>query len=165
MTELGVTPLSLPPTKAVRDLLEGLLGRPVTTDPHHPWMPAAGQPVCVAEMVGDDGLLLAVALLDLGLTVHAGAAIGLAPPGGARDMVAEQDPSPTVLANTAEVLNVLSSVWNVPNHPHTRLGTVHEPGSTLPPHVARVLTSLGRRTDLRVGIGGYGDGLLTLLAA
>ncbi len=165
MTAVSVVPPQLPTPKPVRDLLETLLGRTVTIEPHHPWKPTPSQPVCVAEMVGDDGRLLAVVLLDLGLTVYAGAAIGLTPPGGARDMVEEGQPAPAILANTGEVLNVLSSLWNVPGHLHTRLGTVHPPGARLPLHVEQVLTTLGRRVDLRVGVAGYGDGLLTLVAA
>lgn len=155
----------LPHPKAVRDLLEGLLGRSVDLSPTGSWTPGPHDPVCVAELVADDGSLLAVVALDLGLTVHLGAAIGLTPPAGAADMVAERDPSPMVLANTAEVLNVLSAAWNVGDNPHTRLGAVHQPGEPLPRRLEELLATVGGREDLRVDVAGYGGGQLALVHA
>ncbi|GAA1882799.1 hypothetical protein [Lapillicoccus jejuensis] len=160
----GLTEAVLPHPKAVRDLLEGLLGRTVDLKPQDSWTPGPYEPVCVAEMRADDGHLLAVVALDLALTVYVGAAIGLAPAGGAQDMVKGQDPSPMILANTVEVLNVLSAAWNVGDNPHTRLGPVHQPGQALPTRLEELLAAVGRREDLRVDVAGYGSGSLALVA-
>ena len=160
----GLTEAVLPHPKSVRDLFEGLLGRSVDLTPQDSWTPGPYEPVCVAEMRGDDGHLLAIVALDLALTVWLGAAIGLAPVGGAQDMVAEQDPSPMILANTVEVLNVLSAAWNVGDNPHTRLGPVHQPGQPLPTRVEELLAAVGRREDLQVVVTGYGAGRLALVA-
>ena len=53
---------------------------------------------------------------------------------------------------------MLSSVFNVGDRPHVRLGDVHPPATLPPAHVSRLARSLGGRCDFTVQVAGYGSG-------
>lgn len=154
---------TLPNPKDVRDFLGDLLGRDVTVSVVDAWAPLPVDAPCAAEYLDDTGQLRAVVVADLPLAVHLGAAIGLVPPGGAKDMVAERSPGAMVLANLAEVLNIVAALFNVGTNPHVRLTGVHDPGAPFPSHVAEAARTLAGRLDLEVDVAGYGGGRLALI--
>ena len=121
--------------------------------------------MCAAEFVDDARGLQVVAMLDLPLSVYAGACIGLMPPGGAQDMVRERDCPPVVVDNLYEVLNIMTSLFNTSGNPHLRIGPLHAPGTVLPAEVARAASQPGERIDLAVEIAAYGEGRLALVTA
>ncbi len=153
----------LPAAKDVRDLLAGLLGRPVAVSPGAPVTPAPDRPVSVAVYVSPEMAVNALCLLDLGASAYTAGALALLPPGGCQDAV-EEDGELTELMVEAlhEVVNVVSALFNVPGAPHSKLHHLHPPGSDLPGDVAGMLAGLNR-LDLAVEVPGYGTGGLSLV--
>jgi hypothetical protein len=156
---------NLPHPKEVRDLLNDLLGRDVEVQVIDAWAPQPLDMAAAAEFVDDHLQLQSVAMLDLPLSVFIGASIGLVPAGGAKDMVAERDPSQMVIDNLYEVLNILTSLFNTTENPHVKITTMHAPGAAFPADVAQILRRLVGRLDLSVDIDGYGKGRLALVVA
>jgi hypothetical protein len=156
-------PTELPQIKDVKDLLGDLLGRDVEVTVADAWAPTPLDRVTIAEFIDDNVRLRAITMLDLPLAVYAGASVGLLPAGGARDMVDERDPSPMVIENLYEVLNVLTAVFNVGDNPHVKISSIHAPGSDFPGDVHDVVRRLTGRLDLSVNVNGYGSGRLALI--
>jgi hypothetical protein len=119
--------------------------------------------VSVATYVDDSLQLRSLVLTDLPLSAYAGAALGLMPAAGAQEAI-DAAVLPEALAdNLYEVLNISASLFNVDGAAHLRLYQVHHIGTPLPPEIlARTLT-LGRREDLRIEVGGYGEGRFSLV--
>lgn len=154
----------LPTRQSVRETFEMLMGRPVKAgDGDRVTLDLTSGPVSVGTILDDQNRLVAVVAADLPLTVHAGACLGLLPAGGAEDMVAEKELSAAISENFYEVLNVLSSTFNVEGASHVRLGVVHTDPTSMPPLVLITLKSLSRRDDLRIEVGGYGAGNLSVV--
>jgi hypothetical protein len=153
----------LPAAKDVRDMLAGLLGRPVTVAPGAPVTPAPDRPVAVAVYVDPQLAVNALCLLDLGAAAYTGGALALLPPGGCQDAV-EEDGELTALMVEAlhEVVNVLSALFNTPGAPHSRLHRLYPPGEDLPGDVAGMPAGFNR-IDLALDVAGYGRGALSLV--
>src|SRR3712207_104964 len=100
--------LQLPNPKDVRDLFEDLIGRPATVGPADPLLADSLKQALVCLYTGDQLALRAVIALDLPLTIYAGAALGLMPPGGAQDCVADREVTPAVAENVREIANVMT---------------------------------------------------------
>jgi hypothetical protein len=155
----------IPPPKAVKELLEGLLGRGVDVALADP-VRADDVPTSVVAVYVDDALKLsAVAGLDLRLAANVGAAIGLVPPGGAQACIEDRELSPMLADNVAEVCNVLTTLLNRDGGPHLRLYQVYLPGESAPADAGARLLALGSRLDLDVAVAGYGAGHFSLSTA
>jgi hypothetical protein len=152
----------IPAPKAVKDLLEGLLGRGVEVSPTGPLRVGDLPTTAVATYVDDTKRLSAVAGLDLPLAANVGAAIGLVPPGGAQACVEDNELSPLIAENVTEVCNVLTTLLNRDGLPHLRLDRVFLPGQATPGDAASRLLALGSRLDLDVAVAGYGSGRFSL---
>lgn len=165
--EEGPTPL--PDRKAVRDVLEGLLGRACPIgDGERVTAHLGSVGVTLGEVVTDRGEVAAVVVADRRLAVFAGAALCLVPPGAARAAVVgagEEDGEVEAEAREAfaEVLNVLCGVFNTGAAQHVRLGKVWVGTEGMPPSVAGAARDLGARDDLRVTVAGYGVGNLSIV--
>jgi hypothetical protein len=156
---------TLPVPKEVRDLLEDLLGRTVEVSPADP-LRAADIPKTLVALYVDDSLHLAGIIgLDFPLAVHAGAAIGLVPVGGAEACIEDREISKVIAENAVEVCNVLGSLLNRPGAPHLKMYQTFLPGVAPPADAGSHLLALGRRMDLAVDIGGYGGGKLSIALA
>lgn len=157
---------SLPTRQSVRETFEMLMGRPVKAgDGDRVTFDLTSGAISVGTILDDQNRLVAVVCADLPLTVFAGACLGLLPPGGAEDMVDDKELTATVRENFYEVLNVLSSTFNVEGAAHVRLGEVHIDPTALPPLALMTVKSLSRREDLRIEVGGYGAGNLSIVLA
>jgi hypothetical protein len=156
---------AIPTAKAVKDLLEGLLGRTVEVTGAEPAGTADLATAFVASYVDDSLRLSAVAALDLSLAAYVGAAIGLVPLGGAAACIRDGELSPMLAENVGEVCNVLTTLLNQDGAAHQRLYRVHRPGQQAPADVGRQLVALGARLDLDVRVAGYGAGRLWLSLA
>jgi hypothetical protein len=152
----------LPAPKEIRDLFDDLMGRPVTVDTATPVLAEDLKSTTVSVYTDDKMGLAAVIGMNLPLTVYAGAAIGLLPPGGAQDCVADGVVPGPAAENVREIANIMASLINRPGGPHVKLHQVFLPGEPAPTDAAGVLLAIGRRIDLTVGIGGYGSGKLSL---
>jgi hypothetical protein len=153
----------LPGPKDVRDLLTGLLGRPVDVRPGAPLAPTPRAPCTVGVYVDDSLRITALTLLDLRLSAHAGAAIGLVPVVEAATAIEDGVLADTLRENLSEVLNVAAALFNVDGADHLRLYDVHHVGVPLPGHVLSLSLTLGRRQDLTVDVAGYGSGRMSVL--
>ena len=153
----------LPDAKAVRDMLTGLVGKPVSVAPGAPVTPTQRSPVAVAVYVDPSMSVNALCVLDLGASAYTGAALALLPPGGAQDAVEEDGELTTMLTEALhEVVNVLSALFNVPGAPHSKLHKLFAPGDDIDGDIAGMLAAFNR-LDLQVEVPGYGKGNLSLV--
>ncbi len=159
---MSATPL--PSAQAVRELLEGRLGRDVEARTGTaPVNPAAGDGACVGVYVDDALQMRALVVVDVPLACYAGSAIALIPAaraGGAAEAgVVESD----MLDNVNEVLNVAASLFNPDGAPHLRLYRTYAPREALPQDVSKYVLAYVQRLDMELEIAGYGEGLISVL--
>jgi hypothetical protein len=155
--------IQVPAAKDVKDMLTGLVGKPVAVSPGAPVTPTPGSPVAVAVYVDPGMAINALCVMDLGAAAYTGGALALLPPGGCQDAV-EEDKQLTSLQVEAlhEVVNVLSALLNTPGAPHSKLYKLYAPGEDLPGDVAGMLANFNR-TDLALEVPGYGKGGLSFV--
>lgn len=151
----------LPSRHAVRSLIEDLVGREVEINDGDA-VPAKDTNV-IAVYVDDRTSMTAVVVVDLAAGARLGGALGMLPAGGVEDAIDEKDLYPLLRDNCYEVLNVLASVFNVPDAPHVRLYEMYGPGDSVPGDVAKLAYAVGGRMDVVLSIAGYGDGLLSVV--
>jgi hypothetical protein len=155
--------VQLPAAKDVRDMLTGLVGKPVAVGPGVPVTPTPGKPVSVAVYVDPYMAINALCVMDLGASAYTGAALALLPPGGAQDAVEEDGELTGLLVEALhEVVNVLSALFNTPGAPHSKLHKLYAPGDDLPGDVEGMLANFNR-IDLAIEVPGYGKGGLSLV--
>lgn len=155
----------LPTAVAVRELLEGMLGRDVETTIGSGAVNPAQAPGAVVGIYTDDQMSLrALLILDLSLAAHGGAAIALIPVAQAQ-AAAEEGVLPDALyENIAEVLNVAASLFNADGAPHVKLYQAFRPGEALPADVQKWVLAFVRRLDMTMDVSGYGEGRISILA-
>jgi hypothetical protein len=155
--------IPLPAAKDVRDMLTGLVGKPVAVTPGAPVTPSPDRPVAVAVYVDPGMAVNALCLMDLGAAAYTGGALALLPPGGCQDAV-EEDGELTGMQVEAlhEVVNVLSALFNTHGAPHSRLHKLYAPGEDLPGDVEGMLAAFNR-VDLAIEIPTYGTGAISLV--
>ncbi len=155
--------VQLPAAKDVRDMLTGLVGKPVAVAPGAPVTPSPDRPVAVAVYVDPQMAVNALCVMDLAASAYSAAALALLPPGGAQDAVEEDgELSDLMVEALHEVVNVLSALFNTGGAPHSKLHRLYAPGEALPGDVEGLLAHFNR-IDLAVDIQGYGTGGLSLI--
>ena len=153
----------LPAAKDVRDMLTGLVGKPVDVSPGAPVTPTPEKPVAVAVYVDPQMAINALCVMDLAASAYTGAALALLPPGGAQDAVEEDGELSGLLVEALhEVVNVLSALFNTPGAPHSKLHKLYAPGDDLPGDIEGMLANFNR-IDLALEVPGYGKGALSLV--
>ncbi len=121
-----------------------------------------GAPGAAVALYVDDHLRsAAVVVFDFALAAHAGAAIGLLPPGASEAAMEDGELPKNLHENAAEVLNIMASLFNVPGAPHLKLHAAYAPGEVL--RVTEMATRTGSRLDLKVEIARYGKGALSIV--
>ena len=158
-----MTTVVLPAAKDVKDMLSGLVGKPVAVNPGPPVTPTEKSPVSVAVYVDPGMAINALCVMDLAASAYTAGALALLPPGGCQDAVEEDGELTSMLAEALhEVVNVLSAMLNVPGAPHSKLHKLYAPGEDLPGDVAGMLANFNR-IDLAIEVPGYGKGGLSLV--
>jgi hypothetical protein len=153
----------LPAAKDVKEMLSGLVGKPVTVSPGAPVTPEPNRPVTVAIYTAPDMSVNALCVMDLGASAYTAGALALLPPGGCQDSVEEdRELSPVQLEALHEVVNVLSALFNIPGAPHSKLNKLVKDGEDVPGDIAGMLAGFNR-LDLIVEVPGYGKGALSLV--
>jgi len=153
----------LPAAKDVKDMLSGLVGKPVAVNPGPPVTPTEKSPVSVAVYVDPGMAINALCVMDLPASAYTAGALALLPPGGCQDAVEEDGELSGLLAEALhEVVNVLSALFNIPGAPHSKLHKLYVPGEDLPGDVAGMLANFNR-IDLAIEVPGYGKGGLSLV--
>ncbi|MCX6400743.1 MAG: hypothetical protein NTX33_12550 [Propionibacteriales bacterium] len=155
--------IHLPQPKQLKDLLVELLDREVTLTPATPFAPAPDTAASIAVYVDDQLRISALILCDLAFSAHAGAAIGLIPPGGAQAAIDDGKVTDVIAENLYEVLNIAASMFNVTGADHLRLHALHPAGPPLDPQLRISALTLGRREDLSVDVAGYGAGAVSIV--
>lgn len=155
----------LPHAKALRDMLEELLGQDVDLQVGPPVVPSRVVKSAVGVYVDERLGLRAIVVADLALAAFAGACVGLVPKAGARASVEDGKLAPNLAENVAEMVNIMAALFNLDGHPHVRLDGFHLPGEDLPADVARLSAAYVNRLDLVVTISGYGTGRLSIVLA
>lgn len=161
MSDTSVLPGSL----AVRNLFEDLLGRDCNVSPGDPLSTDDLPTTTVAIYTDSAQQMYAVLGMQLSLAANVGAALGLLPPGGAEDSVAEKRLFPNLAENVFELCNVLTSLLNREGAPYVKLYQVVYPGMPLPDEARSHLMALGRRLDLMIEVARYGKGKFSLSLA
>jgi hypothetical protein len=155
--------VQLPAAKDVRDMLTGLVGKPVGVNPGAPVTPTPDKPVSVAVYIDPQMAINALCVMDLAASAYTGAALALLPPGGAQDAVEEDgELSGLMVEALHEVVNVLSALFNTPGAPHSKLHKLYAPGEDLPGDIEGMLANFNR-IDLAIEVPGYGKGGLSLV--
>jgi hypothetical protein len=158
-----MTTVVLPAAKDVKDMLTGLVGKPVAVNPGPPVTPTEKSPVSVAVYVDPGMAINALCVMDLPASAYTAGALALLPPGGCQDAVEEDGELSGLLAEALhEVVNVLSALFNIPGAPHSKLHKLYVPGEELPGDVAGLLANFNR-IDLALEVPGYGKGGLSLV--
>jgi hypothetical protein len=155
----------VPHEKAVRDSLAGLLFRDIEIAQGEPVVHSATELATTAVYVDDRTATAAVIVADLPMSAFAGAAIGLIPKGGAEAAIEDRELSPSVKENFDEVLNVLASLFNAEGEPHVRLYQTFGLKELPPNDLIAISRTMGRRSDLKVTVAGYGSGRLSIILA
>lgn len=153
---------NLPPTKLIKDVIDGMLGKEVAVGPADALTPPDAVGGAIAVYIDDSDRLGAVAGWDLSLAAKVGAAVALVPPGAAEDAIDEQYLPENLLENLSEVSNVLASVFQLPGNPHLRLSQMYRPINSADNDAVNLLYALGNRIDLKVDVPGYGAGRLSV---
>ena len=155
--------VQVPAAKDVRDMLTGLVGKPVGVNPGAPVTPTPDKPVAVAVYVDPYMAVNALCVMDLGASAYTGAALALLPPGGAQDAVEEDgELSGLMVEALHEVVNVLSALFNKEGARHSKLDALVAPGDDIPGDVAGMLAAFNR-IDLAIEVPTYGKGALSLV--
>lgn len=155
-------------TRELRELLATLVGRDCKLEPADEHMTPETRPgVVVGTYVTAQNRGGAIVALDTWAAANLGAAIALIPAGTAAEAGESGVLPPALMENAAEVLNVVSSLFNADDAPHLKLADVYNAGSTgrIPGYVASWLRGNTRRHDLTVDVAGYGEGRLTVVLA
>lgn len=153
----------LPSPLAVRELLEGLMGRDVTVGVAPPLAPGPATPASIGVYIDDAHQFSAVGCADLALSARMGACLGLLPVSAAQEAADSGVLDDTLRENLYEVFNIASALFNVPGADHVRLADMYPAGGSLPPEVRVRALTLGRRLDLEIAIAGYGSGRFSLV--
>lgn len=152
----------MPGAADVRALLVGLLDKPVAVEQHpRPVLPGRDVHV-VGSYVDDDGALRAVVLCDRVLGTVLGAALALVPMLRVEEALASGRVPEELADNTREVLNVGASMFNE-GAAHLKLQGTWVVPEPVADDVVAFLREPCQRTDLRVEVPGYGEGVLALL--
>ncbi|MCW2503383.1 MAG: hypothetical protein JWO79_1667 [Actinomycetia bacterium] len=151
---------ALPGPKVVKDLFEELLDREVAVGPADP--PRSGDitRLFIAVYVDASLQMKAIAAMDVGLAAYTGAALGLVPAGGVRDLMATSSLSPVLVSNIETIYERLIATMGAPS---LRLYQTFTPGQPLPADVSGHLLALGKRRDLSLALQGYGKGRLSII--
>ncbi|WP_029434214.1 hypothetical protein [Blastococcus sp. URHD0036] len=153
----------LPTSKDAKDMLSGLVGKPVAVAPGAPVTPTERSPVSVAVYVDPQLNVNALCVMDLALSAWTAGALAMLPPGGVQDAVEEDGELSSMLTEALyEVVNVVSALFNVPGAPHSKLHKLFAPGDDIDGDIAGMLAAFNR-LDLQVEVPGYGKGNLSLV--
>jgi hypothetical protein len=152
---------ALPTPKLVKDLFEELLDRDVTVGPADPPRSGDLHRMVTAVYVDSALHLKALASMEVGLAAYTGAALGLVPAGGVRELL-EKGTLPTTLVHNVE--RIFEKLIGFMGEPKLRLYQTFSPGQVVPGDVTGHLLSLGKRRDFTLTLQGYGKGRLSLVA-
>lgn len=149
----------LPTSNALRELLNTLLGSPITCTALP--SPSAARPEFVALYENGDGLPEAYIGFDRTLVAYAGGALTMMPVDEVKATLQAPELSSVLVDGYREVVNIAASLFNVENRPHVKLRSTYT-RDALPPDVVALLDGHGDQIHLKITIEGYGSGEATV---
>ncbi len=148
----------LPTRDANMNLLKDLLGVPVVVKP-------AAAPLkeffLLAPFITDSQDLAVVCGVDLPFAAYSTAALSQIPKAVAEEFIRAKQLEPNHLDNVREVINIVSSLFNVEGMPHVRLGQMASSKQPAFAALQRNLNAFKARTDHHITIERYGAGVMT----
>ena len=159
---MSTTAPPLPSAEDVKGLLNGLFDRAVIVSQEDRPVLRGRDVHVVGSYVDDEGELRAVVLCDLVLGNVLGAALALVPPPRVEEALEIGSVLEDLADNTREVLNVGASMFNSASA-HLKLKDTWVVPEQVAPDVVAFLRDTCTRSDLRVEVPGYGEGVLVLL--
>lgn len=154
--------VGMPSAADVRGLLNGLFDRAVTTKTESAPVLRGRDVHVVGSYVDDTGTIRAVGFCDLVLGNVLGAALALVPAPRVQEALTNEEVPQDLADNTREVLNVAASLFNA-GELHLKLGRTWVVPEAVDEDVVAFLRVPSARTDVRVDVPGYGEGVLALL--
>ena len=157
---------TIPTLKSVRDLLSDLTGRDVEVRAGADPVGVGGSPGSVVGLYVDDSQrTAAVVCFDFPLAAYSGAALGLVPVGASEASIEDGELATNLFENCSEVLNIMASLFNLPDAPHLRLYAAYAPDEVLRADVREIAVRQAPREDIAVEIGRYGSGTMSIVLA
>ena len=156
--------IRLPNNKAVKDLLEGMLGKEVSLTAATKLSPVDGVGGLLATYCDDAFKIKAVVAWSAEAASYVGSALALIPPVVAKEMAAERNIREDVIENLTEVCNVMSSLFDHPTNPHVRMSGTYFPTAKAPQALAIFVFQHADRIDFELSVEGYGVGRLSVVS-
>ena len=157
--------MTLPSPKALKDVVDGLLGRDVVFRPEDvPMSSVDSIGGVVAVYVDDARRPRAVLGWDLPAAARAGTAFALIPARMAEEIIADRYLPADVVESVYELSNVIAGALYFGDNPHLRLDELCHPAAALPDELAQALYTHFERLDFVIEVPGYGPGRIALVA-
>ena len=155
----------LPTREAVRQLYNVLLGCQVTVDRGKVSLqPHLGVPMVVADYVVEGGRIAAVGLWDLPLAASSAAALAMMPATTVGECQTAGRLDDDLLELFHEVANITTKLFNSASTPHIVLRGVQQAPASLPRDTRALVAAPVARLDYDLGVEGFADGVMSLLA-
>lgn len=153
----------MPSPASISDLITMLVGKKVKVATCPPLAVSAARGF--ATYIDQADKIKFVGLIDMPFLAGVGAALAMIPATVVAEVVKTGKPSPVLVENAFEVMNILSSLFNeaddITTHVKIQQLLLTPP---VPPEIAPRLLKPAGRVDLEVQLPGYANGKLTLLA-
>lgn len=151
--------LPFPHDRKISGILAELFDKPVSLDRAE----ALHTPAVAAILRQDDGQVHGAITGDAALVATFGAALAMSPPRFARDELESGELGPLAREASAEVFNVLSSLYNASGAPHVKLAEVSYQPFEVMEALQPCMDATGRKALLTVRITDYPVGTMNLL--
>ena len=151
--------LPFPHDRKIKNLLEDLFGKKIDLSEGE----ALSTPSVAAIMRRDDGTVHGAIVADLPLVSTLGTALAMSPPRVALEEIEGGTAGELTREASAEVFNVMSSLYNASGAPHVKLAEVSFRPVDILEALQPCLDATGRKALLRVTIGDYPVGTMNLL--
>ena len=115
-------------------------------------------PFVLATYKSGDGKSVVVCVSDMPLATAAGATLTIIPPAVAQESARAGRLDETLSENLHEVFNLISSLFNHPNHPHLVLSEVVMRATALSSVLEAPMRTPRERADFEISISGYSSG-------
>jgi hypothetical protein len=157
--------MNLPSNKKVKDLIEGMLGRPVTLEPADELLsPVDTVGGLIATYCDDSSHVRGMLGWSSGAGAIVGCALGLIAAPMAQEMAVERSLPADIVDNLAEASNIMAALFDLPGNPHVRMGERYYPSATTPPELAALMYLNPERLDWELTVKGYGTGKVSLVS-
>ncbi|MCP4917160.1 MAG: hypothetical protein GY913_09570 [Proteobacteria bacterium] len=143
----------------MKNLLQDLLAKKISFEPGKDLQ----TPAVAAILRRDDGTVHAAITADLALVATVGTALAMSPARVAQEQVKTGKLSELSREATAEVFNVMSSLYNASGAPHVKLAEVSFHPADVMEALQPCLDATGRKALYEVTVGDYPVGHLNLL--